>query len=137
LAEHGEIVSGTYSGDVTGLTAVLDTLEVYTSEPVIETLWARGRQLMDGLRQVIPPTLGTVEGSPVHPRIRFTDPQTGQPYDYRPSEARPLTHAFKAAMAERGILVYPDWLMVMAAHTEQQINQVIEAAEQACRAMRI
>ena len=136
LAEHGEIVSGTYSGDVTGLTAVLDTLQVYTSEPVIETLWARGKQLQDGLRQVIPASLGTVEGAPVHPRIRFADPAVNQPYDYRPSVERPLAHRFKEAMAQRGVLCTVDWFLVMYAHTEQQINQVIEAAEQSVKELR-
>jgi glutamate-1-semialdehyde 2,1-aminomutase len=43
LLEHGEIVSGTYSGDITGLAAVLDVLDVYRREPVIEALWERGR----------------------------------------------------------------------------------------------
>lgn len=133
LKEHGEIVSGTYSGDVTGLSAVLDTLHTYTTEPVIETIWARGRQLMDGLKQVIPAELGTIEGNPPHCRIRFNDPQVAGPYDYRTSEARPLSHKFKDEMAKRGVLCVPDWFMTMYAHTEQQINQVIEAAAQSAK----
>lgn len=133
LKEHGEIVSGTYSGDVTGLSAVIDTLHTYTAQPVIETLWARGRQLMDGLKQVIPAELGTVEGAPVHCRIRFKDPQLNQPYDYRPSEARPFSHKFKEAMARRGVLCTAEWFLVMYAHSPEQIDQVIEAAEQSVK----
>lgn len=133
VREHGEIVSGTFSGDVTGLSAVLDTLDVYTKEPVIDTLWARGRQLMDGLKQVIPAELGTVEGAPVHCRIRFKDPQLNQPYDYRPSEARPLSHRFKEAMAKRGVLCTAEWFLTMYAHTPEQIDQVIQAAAESVK----
>lgn len=135
LAEHGELVSGTYSGDSVGLEAVIDTLKVYTTEPVIETLWARGRQLMEGLRQVIPSDIGAVEGHPPHCRIRFNDPPASGVYDYRASTERPLAHRFKEEMATRGVLVYPDWLMVMYAHSEAHIARVIEAAEGACAAL--
>lgn len=114
LQQHGEIVSGTFSGDVTGLSAVCDTLHTYTTEPVIETIWARGRQLQAGLRQVLPESFATIDGEPPLTRLNFQYADDKQP--------------FAEAMWERGILVYPDWLMTMYAHTEQQINQVIEAA---------
>lgn len=115
LAEHGEIVSGTFSGDVTGLSAVCDVLETYTTEPVIETLWARGHQLKHGLQQVLPASFATIDGCAPLLRIQFAQPDHKVP--------------FKDAMAARGVLMYPDWFMTMYAHTEQQIDQVIEAAE--------
>lgn len=115
LREHGEIVSGTYSGDVVGLSAVVETLNVYTTEPVIDTLWTRGRQLQEGLRSVIPGALGVCEGEPVHQRVHFYDPTHKQ--------------RFSDAMGERGVLWHPDVANIMYAHTAEQIERVIEAAK--------
>jgi glutamate-1-semialdehyde 2,1-aminomutase len=136
LHEHGEIVSGTYSGDTTGLQAVLDTLHTYTTEPVIETLWARGRQLQAGLRDAIPADLGVVEGQPVHQRIRFREatPAPAGAYDYR-TEERKVAKRFREGMAERGVLMLPDAINVMYAHTEQQIDTVIAAVRQTVQEM--
>jgi glutamate-1-semialdehyde 2,1-aminomutase len=114
LAQHGEIVSGTYSGYPQGLQAVVDTIRAYTTHPVLDTLWARGAQLQEGLRRVIPPALGVCEGAPVHQRVRFFDPTHGQ--------------RFSDAMKARGILFHPACANVMYAHTEAQIDRVIAAA---------
>ncbi len=115
LAEHGTIVSGTYSGWRGGLEAVEETIVLYVTEPVIETLWARGRQLQEGLRQVIPVELGACEGQPVHQRVRFFNPDHGE--------------AFMHAMFRRGVLWHPACANVMYAHAEAQIDQVITAAQ--------
>lgn len=126
LRDHGEIASGTFSGDATGCAAVCDVLRVYTTEPVIETLWNRGRQLQNGLRDVLPGV--TVDGCPPLTRFQFPNPEHGM--------------AFCEAMAERGVLLCrnaekpdgPIWAMTMFGHTEDHINYVIEAAEAcACR----
>ena len=115
LAQHGEIVSGTYSGDIVGLSAVIDTLDVYRQQPVVEMLWTRGRQLQVGLDALVSGRTDVVrEGVPVHQRLRWTDPA--------------LARHFGAEMARRGVLWHPDVVNVMAAHTEDQIAQVIEAA---------
>lgn len=121
LAEHGELVSGTYSGDYAGLSAVVETLRTYTRAPVIETLWARGTQLQRGLRSVIPATLGVCEGAPVHQRIRFHDPTHGK--------------RFAASMAKRGVLYHPDVVNVCYSHTPEQIEKVIVAAEESAKCL--
>jgi glutamate-1-semialdehyde 2,1-aminomutase len=112
---HGEIASGTYSGDITGLSALVDTLNVYATEPVIDTLWARGRQLQDGLRALIPESLATCLGGPVCQRVTFTNPAHGQ--------------QFSDAMLERGVIWHPLVAMPMYAHTVSQIDQVLDAAQ--------
>ena len=114
---HGEIPSGTYSGDVVGLSAVIRTLKTYTTEPVIETLWARGRELAAGLDALVsayPQLLKAREGEPVHQRLVFHDPAMGQ--------------RFAEQMWERGVLWHPGCANVMAAPTPEQIAQVIAAA---------
>ena len=42
-------VSSTYSGDTLSLAAALATVGVYRTQGVVEHLWARGQQLMDGM----------------------------------------------------------------------------------------
>lgn len=124
LQQHGEMVSGTYSGDVGGLWAVCDTLETYASEPVIETLWTRGTQLQLGLDHICichPELKARMEGQPVHQRLRFDDPATGK--------------QFAGEMAKRGVLWHPDCVNVCYAHTEDQINQVIKAAWESVEAL--
>jgi glutamate-1-semialdehyde 2,1-aminomutase len=123
LADHGEIASGTYSGDTIGLQAVVDTLDTYATEPVIETLWARGQQLADGLDAIVAkfPGLAVREGLPVHQRLRFLNPDNGE--------------RFMRAMLERGVLWHPGCVNVMYSHTQEQIAQVLAAAEDACRTL--
>ena len=117
LEEHGEIVSGTYSGDVGGLSAVVSTIDTYVKDNVIETLWARGRQLQGGLRH-----LGMeVQGAPVHQRIKFTDKAQGL--------------RFSTEMAKRGVLWHPDVTNIMAAHTSEIIDRVLEAAGESWKAV--
>lgn len=120
LAEHGEIVSGTFSGDVTGLSAVVDTLHTYTTEPVIETLWARASYLHAGLSRVLPS--GVTLSAPA--------PLFGLTYDTPEHREQ-----FKDAMHERGVLIWPDWLMTMYAHTEAQMDRVVTVAAEASKAV--
>lgn len=121
MEKHGELVSGTYSGDVGGLRAVIETLDFYSREPVIYKLWQRGRQLQHGLRRVIPSDLAAVEGAPVHQRVRFFNPAHGD--------------RFSAAMWERGVIWHPGCANVMYAHTEQMIERVIDAAQESARTL--
>lgn len=122
LREHGEIVSGTFAGDVTGLSSVIETLRVYTSAPVIDTIWQRGQQLGDGLKAVIPETIAIIEGYPPLQRIRF--------------HHEGHREQFKDAMHAKGILTYPDWFMVSYAHTSDHIAQAVDAAAQSVTELR-
>lgn len=115
LADHGTCISGTYSGDTVGLAAVQRTVWRYqalTLPPVIATLWERGRQLQNGLRE----QGWTVEGAPVHQRIVFETAEAGK--------------TFAAGMAARGVLWHPACVNVSAAHTEDDINRVLAAAKE-------
>lgn len=122
LARHGELVSGTFSGCATGLQAVVDTLGVYTTEPVIDTLWKRARLLRAAFTDAVPADFCTLTGPAPLMGLRFANPEHKEP--------------FKHAMHERGVLMWPDWLMVMHAHTSEHMAQVADAAGAACRAVR-
>jgi glutamate-1-semialdehyde aminotransferase len=121
LRQHGEMVSGTFSGDTTGLAAVVDTLHAYTSEPVIATLWDRARLLRAAFTHAVPADFCTLTGPAPLMGLRFANPAHKVP--------------FKDAMAERGILIYPDWLMVQFSHTPEQLERVAQAAGEACKAV--
>lgn len=114
LAEHGEMVSGTFSGDTVGLEAVCRTLDVYTSEPVIETLWSRARQLHAGFSTAVPASFATLTGPAPLMGIRYANPEQKQ--------------AFSQGMLDKGVLVYPDWFMTMFAHSEANIDRVVQVA---------
>lgn len=117
LQEHGELVSGTYSGDIGGLSAVVRTVDTYVNEPVISTMWARGRQLQEGLKR----RGMQVQGAPVHQRIVFQDKEHGL--------------RFASEMATRGVLWHPDVTNIMYAHTEEMIDTVIQAAGESWKAV--
>jgi glutamate-1-semialdehyde aminotransferase len=121
LAEHGALVSGTYSGDVTGLGHLLGTLDVYRGLRVIDALWERGEQLKAGLEQVAGahPEIMRREGAAVHQRLRFSDSR--------------IAPRFGTAMADRGVLWHPACVNVCAAHTREQIDQVVAAAGESMR----
>ena len=130
LDRYGDLASGTYSGEVSSLVSVVEVLDRYATEPVIETLWVRGRQLQEGLLAAVQAwnvadaatesrgitARGPVhlEGAPVHQRLRFADPRYGK--------------LFAAAMAQRGVLWHPDCCNVCFAHSREQIDRVIEVA---------
>ncbi len=125
LAFLGETVSGTYSGDAAALAAMQATLLTYASSPVVETLWANGRLLQAGLREIAAsaPSPCVAEGQAVHQRLRFTE---------RPD----LGRVFAGEMASRGVLWHPDVVNVMAAHAPTDINLALDAARASMAAVR-
>ncbi len=121
--QHGEIASGTFSGELSGLNAVISTLDTYLSEPVIDTMWARGRQLRAGMDAVVPLELGHMVGEvPCCQYLKFHDPAHPQ--------------QFCEAMRDRGVLWHPLVVLTMAAHTEEQIDQVVATAKEALETLR-
>jgi glutamate-1-semialdehyde 2,1-aminomutase len=121
LATHGEMISGTFSGSPASLAAVTRTVRAYVDRPIVQTLWRRGQQLANGLEAVIPPHIGIREGAPVHQRIHWHDPDHGV--------------QFMHAMASRGVIFHPLCVNVMAAHTAEDIDRVVEAAMESVKEM--
>lgn len=128
LDTHGSMVSGTYSGDVGALAALIDTLHAYEcgdgfSTAVIAVLWARGTQLQRGLKSALADTgyPARLEGAPVHQRIVFDDKADGR--------------EFSALMADRHVLWHPEVANVMYAHSIEDIERVVTATYESLRAM--
>lgn len=122
MKKHGHIVSGTFSGDVTGLSAIQRTVQTYIDKPVISTIRARGDRLWDGLEDVAALRDDVhLEGNPVHLRLRFNDETKGT--------------QFSGQMAKRGVLWHPGCANVSFAHTNRQIDQVLQAARESVAAL--
>jgi glutamate-1-semialdehyde aminotransferase len=119
LAEHGEMVSGTFSGDVTGLRAVLETLQTYATEPVIDTLWQRGRQLYAEWAQHVPASFCTLSQPAPLLGLNFAHPEDKEP--------------FVEALAQRGVLCYGNYLMTMYDHAPEHMGWVARAAGDAAK----
>ncbi len=124
-AFNGALVSITYGGEALSLAAAAATLRTYRDQPVVETLWARGRQLRDGLTEA---AAGTglpfvVEGFDPMTAMRFT----GVDADLE----RDAWGYLLQEMAERGVLLRRGGLnFVSYSHTEAEIADVIAAASE-------
>jgi glutamate-1-semialdehyde aminotransferase len=116
MEQHGQIVSGTYSGDSGGLQSVVSVLDEYVNIGAIGRLWRAGRQLRRGMKEAVEVSRGKIagiSGEPVHQRFDFADK----------ADAR----RFSALMAGRGVLMHPDIINVSTAHDEQVIEAVVDA----------
>jgi glutamate-1-semialdehyde 2,1-aminomutase len=118
---YGDIPSGTFTGELSGMEGVLDAIHTYTTRPVIETLWAKGQRLLDGFKAVILPELGEVEGFPVCFRIKYHHDANGP--------------KMTQAMLQRGVILHPLPILVMYSHTDQQIDYVIAAAKESAECL--
>jgi glutamate-1-semialdehyde aminotransferase len=72
--------SMTYSGETVSLAAAKATLEVLRTEPVIEHIWARGRELRAGIERLSADVSFTVQlaGNPPRSALTFGAPQDGE-----------------------------------------------------------
>ena len=117
------LLSTTHGAEATGLAAAIATMQVYRTEPVIETLWSRGERLATGLR-----TAASAAG--VADQVPLLGPPcclvfgsrdaTGQP-------SQPFRTLLMQELIERGVLATS--LVVNYSHTEADIDSTIEAFE--------
>lgn len=131
MEEWGQVVSGTFSGDLLGIQAALAVLQVYREENPLQELWRVGelfcREVLTLLR-VYPGAGAFLEGYPVHPRIGF---HLGSP------ELSGLAlSVFLQEAALRGALFHPAGLDPSAAHAQNHyvaVERSVEACEGALR----
>lgn len=131
--QHADVVSGTFGGDCIGLAACNTVLDIYTNQPIIETLWERGRQFQDGVRSSAMQTgceeYVVCDGYPVKPRIKFLCGQT--------AEADTLAMSlFVQELAERGVLWHPAGGNISAAMTEEDIRFALDGVRESLSIVR-
>jgi len=77
--------SMTYSGETASMAAALATLDVIESEPVLDHIWARGRQLREGIEELAEQVSFTVRlvGNPPRSAVTFADAEGHQSAELR------------------------------------------------------
>jgi glutamate-1-semialdehyde aminotransferase len=117
------LISITYGGEALSLAAAKATLETYRSEPVIETMWARGAQLREGLT-------AAAEAANLPFAVVGYDPMTAMRFDGLAPEAEADAWGFLLQeMAQRGVLLRRGGLnFISYSHTEADMAKVIAAA---------
>ena len=117
------LLSTTHGAETHSLAAAIATMQVYRTEPVIETLWSRGERLAAGLNAAASST-GVSDHVPILGPpcclVFGSRDETGQP-------SQPFRTLLMQELIERGILATS--LVVNYSHTEADIDSTIEAFE--------
>jgi len=141
VVEPGRVAhGGTYCGNVVAAAAAAATLEIIETQPVIETIFANGRRLMDGihtiLRQVGAPHV--ISGVPSMFSVLLGKDEP--PTDYR-SYAEfdsELFGLFGAELIRRGVLIDDDprepWFLSFS-HDPAVIDESLNLIEDAAKAV--
>ena len=121
LMEHADVVSGTFGGETLSLAACNAVLDIYKSEPIIDTLWARGKQFQEGFNDLahVLDVPAICDGFVVKPRINFAIEDGIENIGHMNIMAMSI---FLQETALRGILWHPAGGNVSAAMTEQDIE---------------
>lgn len=118
------LVSITYGGEALSLAAAAAALRVYRDEPVVETIWERGRHLRNGLMHT-----AATHGVPF--RVEGFDPMTAMRFDGLDVDTdRDAWSYLLQEMAQRGVLLRRGGLnFVSYSHTEADMDAVIASAD--------
>jgi glutamate-1-semialdehyde 2,1-aminomutase len=140
LEVEGVAQGGTYTGNVAGTAAAVATLEILETQPVIETISQRGRELMDGIDEIL-----TRAGIPhfvtgLPPMFSFILGTDEEPVDFRAYQEgdAELYERLVMALIERGVMPDCDgrepWFLCYS-HGEEEIAATLTAFEDAVRAV--
>jgi len=129
---------GTYTGNVVGTAAAAATLEVLENEPVIETVFQRGRRLMDGIHEILTRT-GIPHFITGLPSIfSFILGVEEEPVDFRDycRGDDDLYDRLAMALIERGVMPDSDgrepWFLCYS-HTDEVIDETLTVFEEAVK----
>jgi glutamate-1-semialdehyde aminotransferase len=122
-------VSSTFFANPVDMVAATTTISILRDTDAIDRLWANGRALQDGLRELVAEYGAPAEvvGYPPIPFLRFTLAD--------PAELADVKLRFFAETTKRGVLFHPDhqWF-VSAAHSAADIEETLEACRYAFEA---
>jgi glutamate-1-semialdehyde 2,1-aminomutase len=115
------LLSTTHGAETHGLAAAMAVMDVYQTEPVVETMWERGRALADGLRKAAAQA-GVAEQIPI----------LGQPCclvfgsrDAQGQPSQPFRTLLLQEILQRGILASS--IVVNYSHTEEDVKRTVNA----------
>ena len=121
-AERTFLVSTTHGGEMPGMGAFVEAVDVYRDEGVIEHLWRYGRRLFDGMNAAARAAgVGdrfVMEGNPVSMNYTTRDASGAASLAFRT--------LFSQEMIRRGVLM--PWVAVSAAHGDEELAATLDAA---------
>ena len=140
IEDGGVAHGGTYSGNVAGAAAADATLEILEEEPILETIFERGQELMDGIGEIL-----TRAGIPHYvtglpSMFGFILGTQEEPVDFRAYCAGDDALYEKLAMAliERGVMPDCDgrepWFLCYR-HDEEIVAETLTVFEDAVKAI--
>jgi glutamate-1-semialdehyde 2,1-aminomutase len=141
IEDGGVAHGGTYSGNVAGAAAADATLEVLENEPVIESIFDRGQELMDGIGEIL-----TQAGIPHYitglpPMFSFILGVEEEPVDFRAYCAGDddLYEKLSMELIERGVMPDCDgrepWFLCYG-HDEEIVAETLTVFEEAVKAIK-
>jgi len=138
IEDGGVAHGGTYCGNVVGTAAADATLEILEQEPILETIFERGQQLIDGIDEIL--TQADIPHFVTGPAPMFSillgmdkEPTSFREY-CRGDDA--LYESIAMALIERGVMPDCDgrepWFLCYS-HGEQEIADTLTAFEEAVK----
>lgn len=133
--QHAELISGTFGGNAVSLAAANAVLDVYESDPVIETMWKRGQELQDYFNgkafAMLLDKFAMADGYPCKPRFKFLKvPNENRSATkwYSQYEVHDLAMSlFLQVTAEHGALFHPGGLNVCYALSDSDMEVTFKA----------
>ncbi|MCX8058958.1 MAG: aminotransferase class III-fold pyridoxal phosphate-dependent enzyme [Spirochaetes bacterium] len=125
-AEKEVFVSSTFFPNSLSYIAALKTIEIIQRDKIIETVWEKGKKLLDGLKKVIdsiPETQAHLSGIPPMPYITFNKDEKGL-YKLKRTD-------FFTQLIRRHVFMQPyHHGYVIARHTYEDIEYTINAVKE-------
>jgi glutamate-1-semialdehyde 2,1-aminomutase len=124
-AERTFLLSTTHGGEMSGLGAFIETVNVYRQREVCRHLWQYGKQLRDGLTQV-------ARRHGVHDQFKIDGPAISLNYLTRDAVGEVslgLRTLFSQEMIRHGVLM--PWIAVSLAHGDVELDMTLNAADKA------
>jgi glutamate-1-semialdehyde 2,1-aminomutase len=127
--QHAELISGTFGGNALSLAACNAVMDVYEQEPVIDTMWRRGKELQDEFNSKAAEygVQAVCDGYACKPRIVFNLPE--------PDKTKAMS-LFLQETAAHGILLHPGGCNVSYALTDGDMDVTFKAINHGLVAVR-
>src|SRR5581483_10731756 len=135
---HNVMHGGTYNANAPAVAAALAALEEMNGQQFYPRLEAAGRRLADGLAEAARKTGQPMSVSAVGPVVNTTFSPPQPITDFRTYQASDLDRqrSFTALLEAEGVrLTSRGTWFVSSAHTDDDIDQTLAAAERALRAL--
>ena len=124
-SERTFLLSTTHGGEMSGLGAFIETVNVYREKDVCRHLWNYGQQLKDGLEQIAQRHGVRDQFKVVGPAISLNYLTYGAAGELSPA----FRTLFSQEMIKHGVLM--PWIAVSFAHGDAELNLTLDAADQA------